>query len=330
MGGVVHTPSDFQSFCFSGPFMPKPAGAYIIPYDVRVVAEYYDKDINIEKKWDLINVSRDIDVKNFPLLLNSIASLHSQGYPVTALLVIPKSVGCGGQIGPLWRSLPESVQKSVDILNCNRPTLTEAVNNKDSHIFNIINSKTYGEKNGYLGLPRSILSKFYQSAKSFNISSYNEGQCRVLYEALCVGIPVTSYHQANHSKWLLTSENARLFSDQKTLTDSILYCIKNHSSMNLQYKGIQKQVREDYVLPLIKDSIGQFYSTQKEDFDGDLLHFDVSSKTDYPFYTRLCGHNWAPWGPSSDRTIPQADIESPSHLPKFLNHLFSDEYSRSP
>jgi glycosyltransferase involved in cell wall biosynthesis len=324
VGGIVHTDRKFQSFCFSGPDMPKPNDAYIIPYDVRVVAEFYDKNEAIDKHWDVINVSRDIDVKNLDLFLQAIVDIHNKGRRITALLIIPKSVDCGEQIGALWDRLPANVQSSVDVLNCNRPSLKEAVNNHDSNIFTIVDEETYDKENGYLGLPRYLLAKFYQASKTFNISSYNEGQCRVLYEALCVGLPVTSYQAANHSQWILTRENSRLFTDQRTLSDGVLHCIENYNTMNMNYRDIQRQVREDYVLPLIKKEIENFYSSVGETFDGDLLHFDVSSKTDYPIYTRLCGHNWAPWGPSSDRTIPQADIKTEDQVQSFLKELIKE------
>lgn len=262
---------------------------YRIPLNSRDFTPADFKRSSTKKSYDVMTVAQNVKVKNYPLLFKSIKSALAERPEMTFLLVTPSQA-----------SVSFGVEKNLSSLFYS--TFSRAEQAQIAFLF------LHPELQW--GLDQKQLIEFYNRSKVFTLFSKQEGESRVISEALCCGLPVVAYKGLlGGGTDLLDETNSVLFDTFDSAHNAWIDAVDNFPD---GVKGQpEKLTREDFTLARTEKLFKEFYQHKGAKYDGKLVNIDQ-------LHRRLPGHHYDVAWMLKDK--PTADVLSKSQFNTFLKH----------
>ena len=264
--------------------------AYHIPLaSGNFTADYFTPDSNNNKYWDIINVSRNGNVKNLRTFFQEVKKIYNLGFKYKILLV------CA--------SREEETDRShfTDIADVYYDTFSK----EERDLFTLMR---LGKDLEFKGLSKKQLSYFYQSSKVATLFSEMEGFPGVIPEALLTGLPVVIWSgQRGSAKDFLNNTNSILFDTFDKAHLALIDAVKNHDKFNHDHNRLLNELGEKESIKRLKNHFSKIYSLNKQKYDYNLINQD-------DLVSRLPAHYVPlPWANSRHhnghiKTVEQFDI----------------------
>ena len=224
---------------------PEKNSSFFNKIDKQLICEmscinFLDKKIyefqNVQKKYDLICVSRFSKIKNIDISLDIIENLLVKNNDLKILIVLPKTKPKGFFNKEIF--FFEKIDRKIRYLKSNK---------KYKNLEFVINETS---KKGFFPLSESEIYKYISSSKYLMLNSYREGTPRTLIEAICLNTKVIISKKLEHGlKRYFNSENSLIYdetsNDIEQITDEILNNINNYSHLSVN-PNLLKEFNEEF------------------------------------------------------------------------------------
>ena len=246
---------------------------------------------DVKKKYDVMTVGRDVKVKNYPLLFESIKRCLTLRPSTTFLLIVPSQEG-------VYFGVQKKLARKY------YATFTRKEQEKITFL--------YLHPQLQWGLHQGQLVDFYNRSRVFTLFSECEGESRVISEALCCGLPVVTYSKLlGGGTDLLSESNSVAF---ESFDESHLAWIK---ALERFPDGLLEQpemlTREDFTVQSLHGYFEDLYQQNNQIYDGELVNTDHLDR-------RLPGHYYdVPW--MTNNHAPTADILNKRQFTIFCREL---------
>ncbi|MEO0733960.1 MAG: glycosyltransferase, partial [Bacteroidota bacterium] len=126
----------------------------------------------------------------------------------------------------------------------------------------------------FLGMPSQTVADFMRLSKVFALFSEQEGEPRVVAEALICGLPVVAYRhiKAGGSIDHLTDDNSVRFADYPAAAAALEEAVEHHDRFRVDAQGLAEKLREDYTIETFKDYLAPLYEREGQVFDRRIEH----------------------------------------------------------
>ena len=272
-----------------------------IPFNSRAFTpEYFKQDKSTPKYWDIINVSRNANVKKLHEFLKAIRKLYDKGKLYNVLLIVPSA------------NNEKRVSHFTDIVEVYGKLFSE----KEREHFTLMR---LSKELGFLGISPRTIAHFYNSSKVFTLLSDAEGESRVIHEALLCGLPVVVFAGLlGGGRDYLNETNSVQFVNYNDTYLALEAAVEDQSRLNPRLKvdvaRLSDELSERRTIPKLKDMFHKLYVANGEKFDNVLINTDNLN-------LRLPGHYLdVPWNTPDGNGIT-ADILSDKQLDIFMDNL---------
>jgi hypothetical protein len=209
-----------------------------------------------QKYWDIINVSRNGNVKQLQTFFREVKKIYSLGHQYNILLV------CAS------RDEETTQDHFVDIADVYYDMFTDT----ERDMFTLLR---LGKDLEFKGLSKKQLAFLYQSSKVNTLFSQMEGFPGVIPEGMLCGLPTVIWKdQKGSSLDFLTNENSVLFDSYETAHESLIYAVENYKKYESHKTPQADLLREESSIKLLKKYFTQLYAAGGQQFDGELLNVD--------------------------------------------------------
>lgn len=295
--GAIRQP--YQQFCLGTETLVsyEENPPFRIPYTSRAFTpEFFHKDESIPKYWDVINISRNHKIKCLRSFLFAIRKLYDKGHKLKVLLIVPSSYN------------ETSETHYTELVEVYR----ELFNRQERLSFTLMR---LSPELGFLGISLSTIAHFYKSSKVACLFSLQEGEPRVVHEAILCGLPVVCYSKlVGAGRDYLDKTNSFQFDDYEESYLSILKAVESvDAGLNIDSEVLAEELREDKTLPKMEACFKQLYQQYGETYITPMINTDEMN-------LRLPGHYLdLPWAEGGNGVT--ADIETPEQRERFFKEL---------
>lgn len=269
-----------------------------IPFNSRgFTPEYFVQDKSTTKYWDIINVSRNANVKKLHEFLKAIRKLYDKGKMYKVLLVVPSADN------------EKRLSHFTDIV----ATYGKLFSEKERELFTLMR---LSKELGFLGISPRTIAHFYNSSKVFCLLSDAEGESRVIHEALLCGLPVVVFAGllGGGRDYLNESNSVQFvnYNDVYLALDAAVQGSEGHLKVDVE--KLSEELSELKTVPKLKGMFAELYSMNNEKFDNELINTDNLN-------LRLPAHYLdVPWNTPDGNGIT-ADVVSDEQLKIFMDNL---------
>tara|TARA_S200002703_G_scaffold139630_1_gene130396 strand:+ start:2088 stop:3143 length:1056 start_codon:yes stop_codon:yes gene_type:complete len=216
----------------------------------------FKEDKRVFKYWDIINVSRNGNVKNLRKFFTEIKKLYSLGYNYKVLLV------CASRN----EETPED--HFVDISD----VYYDMFSKEERDMFTLLR---LGKDLEFKGLSKKQLAFFYQSSKVMTLFSEVEGFPGVIPEALLTGVPVVIWEgQKGSGKDYLNCDNSKLFNTYDEAHKSLIDAVEDLDNFSFNFEELRDNLNDEKSLLKLKGYFKDLYNNFEQSFDGELINTD--------------------------------------------------------
>jgi hypothetical protein len=209
-----------------------------------------------KKYWDIINVSRNGNVKELRSFFETIRKLYDLGKNYNVLLV------CAS------REEETEQDHFIDIAN----VYYEMFNSKERDMFTLMR---LGKDLEFKGLSKKQLSFFYQSSKVSTLFSRCEGFPGVIPESLLCGVPVVIWkNQQGSGKDFLNEKNSVMFDHYDEAHLALIEAVESYDSFDMDMDSIKNNLSSNNSLVNLKTYFTTLYNNAGMIFDGELINCD--------------------------------------------------------
>jgi hypothetical protein len=259
----------------------------------------FHKNEKAQKYWDIINVSRNGNVKKLQTFMREVKKIYDLGYEYNILLV------CAS------REEETEQDHFIDIAD----VYYNHFSDKERDMFTLLR---LGKDLEFKGLSKKQLAFFYQSSKVNTLFSEMEGFPGVIPEGMLCGLPTVIWsNQHGSARDFLTPKNSVLFDSYDEAHKSLIYAVENYQSFEPDKTPQAELLKEESSLLLLKNYFSNLYAVHGQVFDGQLINTDDLVSRVPAHYVNL------PWVPSRhghghvndmDRFLVFCDnLRSPTH-----------------
>ena len=248
----------FCDFYFGLPSVigPQPHVYHIPLASGNFTAPCFNPDPDNSKYWDIINVSRNGNVKNLRLFFREVKKIYDMGLKYKILLV------CA--------SREEEVDHDhfTDIADVYYDMFTK----EERDLFTLMR---LGKDLEFKGLSKKQLSYFYQSSKVATLFSKTEGFPGVICEALLTGLPVVIWSgQRGSAKDFLNNTNSILFNNFDEAHLALIEAVKNYKQFDHDHDSLLNELGEEESIKKLKNHFSKIYSLNEQKYDYKLINQD--------------------------------------------------------
>lgn len=290
----------YQDFCMGAESTVSFVGEqpFRIPYNSRAFTpSYFIEDKSVSKYWDILNISRNANVKRLDQFLLAVRKLYDSGNMLKVLLVVP---GCHNE---------KEHTHFVDIVK----VYESMFNRKERDLFTLMR---LSPELGFLGISPSTIAHFYKSSRVFCLLSSAEGESRVIHEALLCGLPVVCYAGLlGGGRDYLDNSNSCQFTNYDNIHLSLAdAAARAGSALVVDVEALSEELSELKTIPKLKDLFKKMYNRDNSSFDNKLINIDELS-------LRLPAHYLeVPWNTEHGNGVT-ADIASKEQMTIFIKEL---------
>lgn len=211
------------------------------------------REMGIAKYWDILNISRPIKQKNLAEFLSVIRKIYDRHYRLKVLLICP---------------CPEKMDERdgwyVGIYDDYRRMFSA----DERQTFTLMMLKGSGYP---FPLSQQTVAYCYNASKILALFSDQEGESRVIAEALVCGLPVVvKKHLRGGGADFLTEANSRQFSSPDEACEIFIELSQNYDNYRFDRLPLQKQLSEIYTAELLENEIESLFAAMQLDFRGSL------------------------------------------------------------
>lgn len=247
-----------------------------------------------EKFWDILTVARPIKEKRLGEFLSVVRALYDAGKEYRILLVcaVPPDTG---QIDPKHWDLDLSDRMNRLFTPEERQRITLLM-----------------LREGYpFCLPRETMAFLFRSSRVFTMMSHEEGESRVITEALLSGLPVVAYQELKGGGLdYLDDTNACLYSDLQEAQDAFITLL-DRMPLTIPAEELARDLRQDHTMAKLENALRAVFEGRGKPFYGSLVDADLSLAL--PSHLNMLPAEWR--HPFTD------DLRGPAAMAQFLLHL---------
>jgi len=268
--------------------LPESNNFFKIPLSARSFTPSFFKKQEIEKKWDIICISRSTNFKNLDIFLKSIRKIFDKGFKYKILLINPASKSANRFTS--YKNL------MIDYMNM--------FSEKERQDFTIMQLKEG------MALSQQSMPFFYNASKVFGLFSKLEGDNRTTAEALMCGLTLVVFRNLKGGAAdYLDEENSVFFDSFEDIDEALIEAVENYQKLNKYSENLREFLSEEYSIKKLSVYFEQLYNRNGQEFDGSLINTDRLS-------LRLPAHlSTVEWNEKHHITT---DISSRKQLQKFL------------
>ncbi len=224
-----------------------------IPFCSRNFTPSCFKKMQITKYWDIINISRPLKLKNLGQFFYVIRKIYDKHYDLKVLLICPS---------------PERMVEDEGFYAQIYDDYEHMFSQRERENFTLMMLKGYGYP---FPLSQQTIAYYYNASKIFALFSDQEGESRVIAEALLCGLPVVvKKHLRGGGRDYLTEENSRQFSSLDEACESLIELSQNYEKYKFDTLPLQKQLSEVYTTESLRKEIMVVFAELGLEFKGDL------------------------------------------------------------
>jgi len=234
------------------------------------------ENLKQDKFWDIITIAKPNHIKKLDIFLQEIKKVLQKNSN-TKILIISAIA-------------PNEYKHKHDHHNIEKIIATDFSIEEQSNITLLRPECGTNE-----GIDNIHIYPFYQWSKIFCFFTEYEGESRVTHEALCCGLPIVCYkHLKGGANEYLHENNSIQFENYEEAHLSIIECIQNYKTLNLEFEDMQAILREDKSINILKKEFEKLYLQNGLVFDNELIDYDQ-------LHFRLPGHYYYDeWAKFSD------------------------------
>jgi glycosyltransferase involved in cell wall biosynthesis len=172
-----------------------------VPMCSRDFTPAYFRPMDVPQDWDIMAVGHPIRIKRMHELLDVIRDLYDHGHEVRALLIcaVPDDPG---ELGPRWDH--DFFEKYE--------TLFSPAERENLHLAAPVQAQL--DHRPLHPIPNEVFPHLYNASQTFTLFSQQEGQSKVIHEALLCGTPVVVREDLRGGgRAYLDDRNSRTFGD---------------------------------------------------------------------------------------------------------------------
>ncbi len=269
------------------------ASAVVIPLASRnfVPPEFHVS--NATKFWDIITVARPMRLKKIDEFFAVLKGILAERPQTKTLLVCPE--------------IPNADERVhyTNIVRDMRERFTEV--EQENITLMLLSEDLYP-----FPLSHTTMAFLYNSSRLFTLFSEQEGESRVIHEALLCGLPVVvrGYLRGGGRDWLDDS-NSSQFQDTGDAVNVFLDALEGRKALKVDSEWLATQLRADYTTPLLILELRKVFDELGKPYKGEILHDRLDRGL--PSHCHML--------PSSIRSPETDDIRSAAAFVTFVNLL---------
>lgn len=258
------------------------------------------REMGVTKYWDIINISRPIKLKNLEEFLSVIRKIYDLNRSLKVLVICPCPENMVERDGWYVRIYDDYKRMfSQD----ERQNFTLLMLRGDGYPF---------------PLSQQTIAYYYNASKIFALFSDQEGESRVIAEALLCGLPVVvKKHLRGGGRDFLTEENSRQFSSLDEACETLVELSENYEKYKFDTGPLHKQLKEVYTAGLLEKEMRSLFAEMGLAFKGRLDLSQLALKLPGHFITL----------PARLRLANTNDLRSRKAALVYLKSLIGDEVS---
>jgi glycosyltransferase involved in cell wall biosynthesis len=211
------------------------------------------REMGIAKYWDILNISRPIKQKNLAEFLSVIRKVYDRHHRLKVLLICP---------------CPEKMEEHDGWYRGIYDDYTRMFSPVERQTFTLMMLKGDGYP---FPLSQQMVAYCYNASQIFTLFSDEEGESRVIAEALVCGLPVVfKKHLRGGGADFLTETNSRQFSSLDEACEIFVELSQNYDRYRFDTLALQKQLSESYTAELLEKEIKSLFAAMRLDFRGSL------------------------------------------------------------
>jgi glycosyltransferase involved in cell wall biosynthesis len=211
------------------------------------------------KQWDILCIARPLKLKNLDELLSVVRAIYDRGVLLKVLLICPAPSQMDERDGwyaaledDYWRLFSEAERSHFSLMML--------------------------RGDGYpFPLSQEAMASYYNASKVFTLFSDQEGESRVIAEALLCGLPVVvKAHLRGGGRDYLTAENSKQFSTLDEACNIFIELLSNYPRYRFETLPLQRQLSEVYTAETLQREIAKVFDETGIPFAGpmDLVGLD--------------------------------------------------------
>ncbi|NJC26159.1 glycosyltransferase [Neolewinella antarctica] len=210
------------------------------------------------KLWDILSVSNNGATKRLREFVLAIRRLYDRGHRMKVLVVNKMSVNEPGK---------RFDNELMDLYY-------ELFSDEERNDFVMMR---LASDMSFIGMPSETIAQFMNLSKVFALFSEQEGEPRVVAEALICGLPVVTWKhiRAGGSIDHLNEQNSVRFETYEKSDDALLEAVQRCDEFVVDSDGLTKRLREDYTIEILKGYMTDLYAKNGETFDGEIEHGEL-------------------------------------------------------
>lgn len=274
----------------------EPEKIFFIPLSSRTfIPAAHKADPTAPKIWDILCISNNANHKRLHDLLGAIRKIYDAGYSYRILLLVPTKLREDGHAS-FYQDLENDYYSQFSYEERNDFILMRL-----------------SPKLAFLGMPFGILTSFYQQSRVFTLFSDEEGEPRVISEALICELPIVAYrHTKAATTDFLDEKNSVLFDTYEASHTALIQAVEQYEHFDIDGEAMAKVCREDYTLLAFREYMQTIYQQAGQTFDGELIN-------EKNLFLGLNAHDLdVPWARGR---FSSADILTKPQFETLLTHL---------
>lgn len=253
--------------------------------------------MDIPKRWDVFSVGHPIDVKRYSELLEAVRECFDRGVDLDVLLVcaVPEPPD---QLTGYWDTAFFEQYEAL---------FTDA--ERERIDLGVPVEASFGNRPLH-PIPNEVFPYLYNASRGFALFSREEGQSKVVHEALCCGTPVVVHEELKGGgRDHLDETNSLQFGDVEGAADAF-QTIAESGAPSFDAEPLRRKLVEEFTAPVFEERVREVYADLGREFRGDLETEDLAFKLGSHTVTL----------PASMRSGNTNDLRSREAFVRFVDH----------
>lgn len=223
----------------------------------------YFRSFDVPAQWDVLCVGHPIKTKRFNDVLRVLRAAYDEGTELSALFICPV---------PDRPSLLDGERWDMDFFELYESAFSDAERER-------IELVTPIEDAGLYPLPNDLFPYIYNASNVFVLFSRDEGDPRVVHEALLCGTPVLVREDLRGSgKKYLDERNSRIVSDLHEAREAIVAMATESETFAFDPAYLYPELRRDHTADRLEAEIQDVFRELGEPYTGEMVKDDLAMR----------------------------------------------------
>ncbi|WP_254823388.1 glycosyltransferase [Haloglomus halophilum] len=223
------------------------------------------RPMDVPQQWDVFSVGHPIDIKRYSELLDTVRECFDRGVDLDVLLIcaVPEPPD---DLGGYWDT-EFFEQYEADFTDAEREHIDLGVPVEAS----------FGDRPLH-PIPNEVFPYLYNASRGFALFSREEGQSKVVHEALCCGTPVVVHEGLKGGgRDKLDATNSLQFGDVDEAADAF-QTLAEGDAPSFDAEPLRRELVEAFTGPVFEERVREVYADLGRPYEGDLETTDLAFK----------------------------------------------------